>query len=88
MPDLTRRKFLTGAPAVVAGVAVGVAVAPTVLQAVEKPKAGNTLLTPRIMAEETERMCAYWRAAETEVIALKPRAPFYVYRNTFYGSFK
>lgn len=30
MPDLTRRRFLTGAPVVAAGVAVGVALAPKV----------------------------------------------------------
>ncbi len=59
MTDLTRRKFLIGAPAVAAVAVVGVAV----------PKAG---------ASEGERIYAYWKSAQTEYIALQPKAPYYV----------
>lgn len=61
MTDLTRRKFLTGTPAVVAGVVVGVAAAPATarLALTVNPMSGfretvgsNTILTPEVIYRE------------------------------------
>ena len=72
MSDLTRRRFLTGAPAAavaavvgLAGAAVARAVPPTV---------------PVITSDDSaQRMYNYWRSAQTEYIALSPKLPFWIW---------
>ena len=77
MSDLTRRKFLTGAPAVAAAVVVGVSVV---------PRSNRPVLTinqipafiHEIVRDNPQRMYDYWRAADNEIIALQPKAPYLV----------
>ena len=67
MADLTRRKFLTGAPAVAAVAVVGVAAA------LVEPTSFPVITSD----DNDERMYKYWRAAQTEHIALQPKPPWY-----------
>jgi len=67
MADLTRRKFLTGAPAVAAVAVVGVAAA------LVEPTSFPVITSD----DNAERMYKYWRAAQTEHIALQPKPPWY-----------
>lgn len=77
MPNLTRRKFLTGAPTVVAGVAVGAVVALKVRESVSAPRMW--------VFSESAIETHYWNNAPTEYINMTPKAPYFIYPEDITG---